>query len=146
MVALFAAANANAITKFGVFGGATFPSVKTIQKGAQTGVILGAACQLDLPLGFAIQPSLMYNSVKFDSIEVPVSFQWGPDLLIFRPFLEVAPYVGYKLSDIKGLGYGIGLGGGLEVWRFQATCRYNWNLEDVLVKHKGVTVSLAYFF
>ena len=31
-------------------------------------------------------------------LEVPVSFQWGPDLLLFRPFLDVSPYVGYALS------------------------------------------------
>jgi hypothetical protein len=82
-------------------------------------------------------------------LELPLSLQWGPDLLLFRPFLDVSPYVGYALNNefkastntsarlstgfvnnwegINRLEYGVGLGGGIEVWKIQVTCRYNWN-------------------
>ena len=76
------------------------------------------------------------------SLVLPVSVQWGPDLLVARPFLDVTPYVGYSLSNkIKadvagleevvkggnGLDYGLGLGAGINVWKLQAIVRYNWN-------------------
>lgn len=144
--------------KFGVMGGATFSSIEGIKNSSMTGWNAGITLQFKLPLGFSIQPSLMYNNKasKFDVmssstslsvgyLELPVSFQWGPDLLIFRPFIDFAPYVGYaltsdvsastlmtnkgwKTSYLQRLAYGVGLGGGIEVWRFQVLCRYNWNL------------------
>ena len=119
-------------------------------------------------------------------LEVPVSLQWGPDLLIFRPFVDVTPYVGYALSndlkaDIAGLvnitdsswegkqrfEYGLGIGGGIDVWKLRLIARYNWNFgslynvdgwDDVKESIKiddlnaespnfgGVTVTLSYFF
>ena len=78
-------------------------------------------------------------------LELPVSVQWGPDLLIFRPFLDVTPYVGYALSNnftasLAGLEfdsdewdgkerfeYGLGIGAGVNVWKLQLIARYNWN-------------------
>ena len=75
-------------------------------------------------------------------LELPVSVQWGPDLLLFRPFVDVTPFIGYAVNSKVGvedyihtdwdgymnkLSYGLGLGGGIEVWRLQFTCRYNWN-------------------
>lgn len=146
VVALFAAPGAKALIKYGVVGGATFTDMKNVEVGTQTGWHLGATAQIDLPLGFAVQPSLIYNSKVDSTVEVPVSLQWGPDLLIFRPFVEVAPYVGYKFTSTAGLEYGVGLGGGLEVWRFQASCRYNWNLESAFNNYRGVTLSLAFLF
>ena len=115
-----------------------------------------------MPLGFALQPSLLYqmkNSAiegvfageeKFDYrmgyLELPVSLQWGPDLLLFRPYLDVTPFVGYGLHNrlsgsflgedrsfrnkwegISRLEYGLGLGAGVEIWKIQVTARYNWN-------------------
>jgi hypothetical protein len=53
-------------------------------------------------------------------IQLPVNIQWGLDLMLFRPFVMVSPFLSYQLakeSSIKGmnwntdkLGYGIGLG------------------------------------
>jgi len=76
-------------------------------------------------------------------IELPVSVQWGPDLLVFRPFLDVTPYIGYALSnevttslaDFKfsswqgkeRFEYGLGIGAGINVWKLQLIARYNWN-------------------
>ena len=76
------------------------------------------------------------------SLNLPVSVQWGPDLLVARPFLDVTPYVGYSLvnkvtAEVLGVSagdkgknsfeYGLGVGAGLDVWKLQVIVRYNWN-------------------
>ena len=193
---------------FGVVGGASFTGLKEISPELSTGYHAGVTYKFHLPLGFAIQPSLQYHmksslvegaiadiasfNYKMGYVELPVSFQWGPDLLLFRPFLDVSPFVGYALNNeaigtsvalrgnvvekiqnkwegVNRVEYGLGLGGGLEVWKFQVVCRYNWNLgylfdtqgnapalgevigdvKDSVLKGKnfgGVTLSLALLF
>lgn len=183
--------------KYGIIGGATFTSMQNIEKSAKTGFNIGATAQLRLPLGFSVQPSLIYNSkaaqvggdalaasMNVGYLELPVSVQWGPDLLLFRPFLEVTPFLGYAVNstfktevlnqatiiknewnsfNMNRFAYGLGLGGGIEVWRFQVICRYNWNFGPLFdadgslniqpvtdaFKDKnfgGVTLSLAFMF
>lgn len=183
--------------KYGIIGGATFTSMQNIEKSAKTGFNIGATAQLRLPLGFSVQPSLIYNSkaaqvggdalaasMNVGYLELPVSVQWGPDLLLFRPFLEVTPFVGYAVNstfktevlnqatiiknewnsfNMNRFAYGLGLGGGIEVWRFQVICRYNWNLGPLFdadgslnvqpvteafqdKNFGGVTLSLAFMF
>ena len=150
----------------------------------------------NLPLGFSVQPSLLYTQKRaavaltgigvldqltsgnvyqsVGSVTVPVSVQWGPDLIVARPFLDVTPYVGYALTNKlkavaadqegvtkgeKGLDYGIGLGAGINVWKLQAVVRYNWNfgtmgnLENFVgmetlknTVYGGISVNVAYFF
>lgn len=156
---------------FGIVGGANFTGVKDVSVDLATGYHAGITYKFRLPLGFSIQPSLLYNmkastvetspeagaglSVDLGALaanvgyaELPVSFQWGPDLLLFRPFLDVTPFVGYavnneisnrmRLTDViktwkndwdgmNRLEYGLGLGVGLEVWKIQIIGRYNWN-------------------
>ena len=165
---------------FGVVAGAGFTSVKNIGADLATGYHAGITYKFHLPVGFAFQPSLLYNmkttqvdealagQVKFDYkmgyLELPLSLQWGPDLLLFRPFLDVSPYVGYALNNeftastgaesrlsvdftnkwegVNRLEYGLGLGGGLEIWKIQVTCRYNWNFGP-LFDDDGTTVTAA---
>lgn len=189
---LAGSSHANA-QKYGVVAGATFSSLQNIENSSKTGWNIGATAQFNLPLGFSVQPSLIYNSkaaavktglgtgdLNVGYLELPVSVQWGPDLLICRPFLDISPYIGYalaskmsmetlltqqewKTSSLQRFEYGIGLGGGIEVWRFQVLCRYNWNfgplfsdkgkldlphVEEAL-KNKnfgGVTLSVAFLF
>lgn len=160
-------ATASAQVNFGVTAGMNFNSAKIgdVKMDARAGWNVGATVQFDLPLGFSLQPSLVYmqksggyTTPEFSSailedikaqfvqtvgsLVLPVSVQWGPDLLVARPFLDVTPYVGYSLSNkIKadvagleevvkggnGLDYGLGLGAGINVWKLQAIVRYNWN-------------------
>ena len=159
----------SAQVRFGVTGGATFSKLtKEVIKGENmTKYHVGAAVQLKLPLGFSIQPSLIYNvkgsrfslldtpeapsaDLSVGYLELPVSVQWGPDLLLFRPFLDVTPFVGYGLNNklsipgadvikntwngnaISRWEYGLGLGIGLEIWKFQVIGRYNWNMGSLL--------------
>ena len=143
--------------KFGVTGGLNFNSakIKDVRMEAQAGWNAGITYNLDLPLGFSLQPSLVYThkaaligtdaaNVKqtVGSLTLPVSVQWGPDLLIARPFLDITPYVGYSLvnkatAEVLGVSagdkgknsfeYGLGVGAGLDVWKLQVIVRYNWN-------------------
>ena len=198
--------------RYGIKAGANFSSMQNIDKSSATGYFVGATSQFRLPLGFSIQPSLLYSAkvsevgdnalttlrMNVGYLELPVSVQWGPDLLLFRPFLDVSPYVGVALNSnvktaaddadlgvlnqtkdellgevkegfhnmVNKLEYGIGIGAGLEVWRFQVICRYNWNFGPLVkassdvpevvqtqikdaVKGKnfgGVSLSLAFMF
>ena len=147
--------SASAQAKWGVTAGLNFNTSKfsEIDVKAKTGWSAGATCLVDLPLGFSIQPSLLYHqkganitneiAQNMGFIELPVSVQWGPDLLVFRPVLDVTPYIGYALSnevttslaDFKfsswqgkeRFEYGLGIGAGINVWKLQLIARYNWN-------------------
>ena len=147
--------SASAQAKWGVTAGLNFNTSKfsEIDVKAKTGWSAGATCLVDLPLGFSIQPSLLYHqkganitneiAQNMGFIELPVSVQWGPDLLVFRPFIDVTPYIGYALSnevttslaDFKfsswqgkeRFEYGLGIGAGINVWKLQLIARYNWN-------------------
>ena len=154
---------------FGISGGANFHTFRLKEAGKQTLTQwnVGIVYKCNLPLGFQIHPSLVYN-VKPSSIagvkdlsvgylEFIPSVQWGVDLILFRPYIEVSPIVGYGLNNFGNkpsvlknadmFEYGVGLGGGLQIWRFQLAARYNWSLvERSLADFNGVTMSLTYFF
>ena len=152
MVAVVAASlvlAAQAHAQFGIIAGLT--SSKTDMSSAVKDVQsialyhAGITSKINLGLGFAVQPSLIYQvkgaaiseikettseQLKTGYVEVPVALQWGPDLLAFRPYVFAEPFVGYQvMSSYKGdnsvgewidkekdkLEYGLGLGAGLEV-------------------------------
>lgn len=200
MLMLFVGFQAEGQSRFGVTGGLNFnksgfTAVSDLK--SPVGWNAGVTMSVDLPIGFSVQPSLIYSeknaalvgdvSQSMGYVELPVSLQWGPDLLIFRPFVDVTPYIGYAVStkviyeDDKiasdGLFQndkwngrnrfecGIGIGGGIEVWKLQFTARYNWNfgrlydidgwnqMKDYLSdlgkesEHfSGITLSVAFFF
>ena len=125
-------------------------------------------------------------NAKVGYLEVPVQIQWGPDLLAFRPYIFAEPFVGYGLfakakdnragetlktssfekSGLSRWEYGLGLGAGVEVWRFQVSAKYFWNFGSLYSSDgelnqvgqtiksafkdgrnfNGVTISLAYMF
>jgi hypothetical protein len=190
--AVLCAVRASAQINPGVIGGLTFSSanLKEFNRETMTQYHVGATVRFKLPMGFSIQPSLIYqvkgaktevltidSDIKVGYLELPVSFQWGPDLLLFRPFVDVSPFVGYGLntsnwSELMGevknawdyknrWEYGIGLGGGLEIWKLQVVARYNWDFAPFVkpeafgqlaqavkesMKFGGVTLSLALLF
>ena len=166
---------------FGVLGGANFctTNIKGIQGNTMTQWHAGLAYKLNLPLGFHVQPTLLYNvkganlnisetDISVGYLELMASVQWGIDLILFRPFVDVSPYVGYAVNSVGDLStlwkeggnhleYGAGIGGGLDIWRFQLVARYNWNFGSLFnsasafetlknANFRGVTLSLAYFF
>lgn len=160
LASVFIGQSINAQSSFGIIGGATFNSttIRETNLSMRTQYHAGLTYRAKLPLGFSIQPALIYN-VKAAALEVenyeqidlstgylelPISLQWGPDLILFRPFLDVTPFVGYgvdfklksegqntvegwKQTALNRLEYGLGLGVGFEIWRIQVIGRYNWN-------------------
>ncbi len=123
-------------------------SVKDIKDG-HSGWQAGVGYQTGSAAGFSFQPELLYKvaglklsdaaDLRLSYLELPLNLQWGPDLLIARPFIFAGPYVGYRLR-IPGKGiddevaealrkfeYGLGIGLGINVWKLQVTGRYNWN-------------------
>ena len=200
LATVFCSTALSAQIRWGVIGGMGWSESNVdeiLEDRAPAGWNAGLTLSIDLPLGLSLQPTIRYNhknalltdkvGKKLDFVELPVAVQWGPDLLLFRPYVEAVPYVGYALSskiysngglpDVtieyeedswkskQRFGYGIGLGGGIEIWRFQFSARYNWDFGtlygvsgwddmkdhlDELNKESsafgGVSLSLAYFF
>ena len=132
----------------------------------RTGFQAGIVVQAKIPgVGLAIQPELLYTSkgarlvesnippikafrttdapvnglnFRTDYIELPVNIQWGIDLLLVKPFLQVSPYVSYAIgkygslvdTDWKNLNrwdYGMGIGAGIDIWIFQIAFKYSWS-------------------
>lgn len=128
----------------------------------------GLTGQIPIAMGFAIQPSLLYQAkgtrldgtkveegaespadmnAKVNYLEIPVQIQWGPDLVVLRPYIFVEPFVGYGIqakarSSTSGVTlkttsfgqaglsrweYGLGLGAGIDIWKLQASVKYYWN-------------------
>ena len=184
--------------RFGITGGLTSASgkIKDVDTKSISQYHAGIALEIPMGAGFAIQPEVIYQvkgmsldkwgdatgkditgsfETKVGYIEVPVQIQWGPDLVAFRPYGFVEPFVGYKISDIsegeaKDLGtylqtveYGMSLGAGLDISHFQLSAKYFWNFGNIYkgdisetgntIKNlkdgnnfNGFAVSLAIFF
>lgn len=158
---------------FGIIGGYTSSKTKLSEWAPKNanGYHIGMAVNVPLVAGLALQPQVTYqvkksevsgwsgsenmNKTASDAatsvgfIEGGIQLQWGPDLLLFRPYVFAEPFVGYALnaktetsgvdggqrktiSDaIHSLEYGLGLGGGLEIGRFQLSAKYFWNFGDL---------------
>ena len=179
---------------FGIKGGLSYNSMSDIEFGdwegsynRKTGFHAGILYKIKLPVGLALQPELLYiqkggsidlfqveNVIprvdfKMHYVQLPVNLQWGIDLMLFRPFIMVSPYIGYAIAkgdefkdidwkDLNRFEYGVGLGAGLDIWKFQLTGRYCWDLGKVMDfewkgtetlkggKNKGFELSLAFIF
>lgn len=144
------AANAQGVIVKGGFN-YTNASVQDLKAG-KTGWQVGVGMQTESWTGFSLQPELVYKvkgvtledatKVSMNYVELPVNIQWGPDLLIARPFIFASPFLGYNLGtkfskettfadtinkNFHRFEYGLGLGLGINVWKLQITGKYNWN-------------------
>ncbi|MBQ9410284.1 MAG: outer membrane beta-barrel protein [Bacteroidales bacterium] len=187
-VALFGAAMLNA-QSFGVIGGFTSSNTGIDTKDAMANLKnvslyhVGAAVRWEFGDIFALQPQLAYQvkgsnlSQSIDNgsaqdditnafqsktgyVELSAGLQAGLDLLVFRPFVLVEPFVGYAvtgnenfdqmgqsiasgtanreeidatMNGIKNkLEYGFGVGGGVHVLdHFQVTVQWFMNLGNL---------------
>ena len=183
-VLLISALSLKAQSGFGIKAGMNFNSMSDLEFkdmkesiSRKTGFHAGVLYKIDLPVGFAIQPELLYvqkggaigaGDFKMHYLQLPVNIQWGIDLVLFRPFIMVSPFLGYQISkesnirglkwDSEKLGYGVGLGAGLDVWRFQLSGKYNWDLGKAAEfewngtdtfrggKNRGFELSIAFIF
>jgi hypothetical protein len=101
------------------------------------------------------------NSIGF--FTVPINLRWQPlPIPVVKPIILVGPYFGYAVNfkgfknfkdDIKRFDWGIGLGGGVEIWKLQIEGRYNWGLQNLSerakhfdLKSNVFTLSAIYFF
>ncbi len=155
----------------------------------RTGYHIGLLYRVKVPLiGLAIQPELLYSktltnvsisdgsssststsgNMKMTYLQLPVALQWGIDLMLFRPFIQAVPYLGYSFArnnslnnlewNVNKFRYGIGLGAGLDIWKLQISGKYSWDLGNATDfkwqgtktfkggKSKGFELSLAILF
>ena len=195
---MFSAVNASA--RGGIIGGFTSSKtnlgaeIKNFDAKAVSLYHVGLTYQMQLPSGFSIQPSLLYQmkgatidvlagdlhlanfETKGGYLELPVALQWGPDLVVARPYVFAEPFVGYRLTGTSTLGeewtnknlakleYGVGIGAGVElIQHLQISLQWFTNLGPVLGKDaseitgsavtaiqqknfSGIKVSAAFFF
>jgi hypothetical protein len=144
--------------KFGIKGGLNFNSYKDVSGNVnntwnnQTGYHFGVLIQTKVPIiGLGLQPELLFvrkgvedpdvpaNSFYLDYLQLPINVQVGLDLLLFRPFIMVSPYISYAIGkgdmlenaewdNLNRLDYGYGLGAGIDIWKLQITGKYNWSM------------------
>ena len=196
VVAVLATASV-AHAQFGIIGGLNFSNAKfdnasQFVDAAKSATLFhaGVALKMKLPLGFAIQPELTYqvkgakvenvssvNDFNFKNgyIELGGGVQWGPDLIVARPYVFAEPFIGYLVNPDKTISsakdvtskleYGIGLGAGVEVLKhIQVSVQWFRNLGNVvdtnadkitstdwqkikdLKTYQGVRLSLGIFF
>ena len=114
VAALFASMAVASAQQFGVIGGLSLSTMDGAKNPDENKLMTlyqaGVAFKADLGAGFALQPTLSYsvkganlkqnNDVvsKTGFAELSVGLQWGPDLLAFRPYLFVEPFVGYGVT------------------------------------------------
>ena len=186
MVAVLLASATLAHAQFGIIGGinisGTQLDTKNIWNNAKNVTLyhVGVAYQIDMALGFSVQPSLTYEmkganlesttsvagwtvgdldiNTKSGYMELGAALQWGPDLLVARPFVFLQPYLGYQIvagdtsaaSVLDGaissstepsevlnsaknkLEYGFGIGAGVEFLKhLQLSVQYFKNLGNL---------------
>lgn len=164
--------------RYGFMVGATTSTVdvKNIDVNSVSLYHAGLTAQFPLGLGFSIQPSLLYQmkgmnlgdaasstvseigksfETKVGYVEVPVQFQWGPDLLLFRPYLLAEPFIGCRLNAsakgaednkaakdaIKSAEYGLGLGAGIDIFGFQVSGKWFWNFGGIYGSDASSTIN-----
>ncbi len=153
-----------------------------------TGFNAGVVLRINLPLGFELQPELLYYqsgiTMKSDlldakanfmegSLRVPINLQWGIQVWKIKPYVLVSPFIGCSLfqltngelgdmvenfetapENIERMQYGIGVGAGINIWKFQVGFKWNWNLNNLQKegsvlqdkKFNGGELHLAFIF
>ena len=151
--------------RFGITGGVTSssPKMKEVSTKSISKYHAGIAAEIPLGAGFAIQPELLYQvkgmalnktsdattgeigkslETKVGYVELPVQIQWGPDLMVFRPYGFIEPYAGYQISaksdeittvgdELEKIEYGMSLGAGIDIGHFQFSAKYFWNFGNI---------------
>ena len=142
--------------QFGILGGMNLSKMNGVKNPVENKYSVlfnaGVLYKIDLGAGFALQPALTYQvkgaefredvgaldnfcKSRAGFVELGLGAQWGPDLLAFRPYVFVEPFVGYAVtgneyqklaqadysksdvvSDARNkLAYGAGAGFGVEI-------------------------------
>ena len=174
--------------KAGIYTG-QLSDLKNYDMHNNLGYQFGVLYKISLPAGFAVQPELLYVSRKsklegvfvgakntndkydLQYLQVPISIQWGLNLMLVRPYVQVVPYFNFLIGkdfsngadfgDLHKANSGIGIGAGLDVWKLQISGRYNWDFKKMgndddttyssynelkQSKGRGLEFSVAYIF
>ena len=165
---------------YGIVAGQNVATIKSKQGSSQdviTGFMGGLAMQVVWPKGLVIQPELLYSQkgcifsgsgLKYDIdyLEIPIKVMYRLHMAEVKPFVFVAPYGAYAikvaengeaLSDdvitnkINKLDFGIGAGGGFDIWKIQVSFRYSWGFAQVAnesfsIRNQVFTVSAGFLF
>ena len=167
---------------FGILGGLTSSNtqLKDFDFDNVTQYRAGIAYKYPIAMGFAVQPEFSYSvkgatlhstmqhleplldlestwlNLHMGYLEAALQLQWGPDLLLFRPYALVEPFVGYALNNkvknplintpsrnnvwdsIQRMEYGYAFGGGLELFgRLQLSAKHYTNLGSIYKEPEG---------
>ena len=165
---MIVAAPKKAQAQFGVKAGiytAHFSDIKSkeFKLKDNVGFQAGVLYKMHVTPSFVVQPELLYvqknatleskdpgtiekEKLNLSFMQLPVSLQYGPNLVVARPFVQVVPYISYAIgkssdvgtwNDINRFTGGIGLGAGVDVWKIQFNIRYNWDIAKVGDGEKG---------
>ena len=160
-------------TRFGVFGGYTSSKAtgsKSELADFTTGKMplyqAGITAEFPITASFFLQPSVAWQvkgatltqtlggtlplgtyKARMGYLEGSLQLQYGPDLLLFRPYALVEPFVGVGLTaksqvgdltvtDISQAGlsrveFGTGVGLGVEIWHLQVAFKWFWNFGNL---------------
>ena len=179
MVATFdVSAQTIGFARFGVFGGFTsartrdaVTNILNYQVNRMPEYHAGITGQIPMGAAFSLQPSIAWHvkgsslsgltdlngdlnyealTSKLGYLEGGLQLQAGLDLLAFRPYAFVEPFLGYALSvnqqlyttdpktpdqtvsafnqsGLRRFEWGMGVGFGVEVWRMQLAFKWFWN-------------------
>ncbi len=191
LIAAFAIAGTANVAKaqFGIKGGIYTTKLSNINKefkfkdniGYQAGILYSH----HVTPGFVVQPELLFinrtatiapkqsmpgatnEKIELQYLQIPLSIQYGFNLVVVRPYVQAVPYISYAIGknhnagswdDLNRFTGGVGLGVGADLWKFQVNVRYNWDISKVgegekgtydgwkTSKQKGLEVSLAFIF
>ncbi|MDR1554341.1 MAG: PorT family protein [Prevotellaceae bacterium] len=142
---------------------------------------LGAVGQVHLAGNLYLQPEVLYSTqkntiayavttiapdgnlgikgeYKISYFQVPVNLLYKFNLVAVKPYVSCGPYFGYAVNrndiskrTIKKTDWGVGLGAGIEFFKFQVSANYNWALKDISEvsdlkwKNNKFNVSVAFF-
>ncbi len=109
-LSLLTISNADA-RRFGFKAGVNVADIKTeAALNTALGYQAGISWQMDLPLGFSIQPELLYHvkassfdqvesQLNFGYVELPINLQWGFRFFDrkLRLFAQASPFIGYAV-------------------------------------------------
>ena len=196
LLVAFLLVSVQGFSQFGIKAGLNFNTMgeinlDNIEKGSmdnKTGFHVGALYKMKIPLtGISLQPELVYTQNEstlgtksnadvcdftLKQLQLAASLQWGLDLILLRPYLQVAPYIGYVMGnktsikemkwEMDELRYGLGLGAGVDIWKLQVSGKYVWDMgkasefDSSVIgvgsgllkgkKDKGFQLSVAYMF
>jgi hypothetical protein len=159
---------------FGVKAGGTFAR---LQQEAEGGYSWSSSYHTGLALniylanfsfgGFAVQAEALYNrkgreGLHLNYVEAPLGLIYLLNLGRVIPYISVTPYYAFLLNveaaeqdDVKTFAksdYGVKLGGGVELRRFQISASRVWGIRNIAkdgnaVAHNLSTeISMGYFF